>query len=313
MEALQTFFTQLFTELNNEDSIAVLFFLAISFLIGLFFGRISMRAKYRRANKALKQKESELISLQAEFDVLQKKYEESEARIKDLESEINQLKVNLAKAEDEKMKLQSQLLASADQFEKLKNENATNLSRIGELNNKIAALEAAKDIRKQDAGVKDEMGRIQNAYTETLNRLGKLEGKLNKLEVENSTLRSEVTSLKDLSSVAFVDVPLDDNGEPETQPSKEQLALEAKKNIQLVLGKKIPAAKAKDKDDLSALKGVGPFIEGKLNEIGIYTYEQVSKFDNEIIALVTDAIQYFPGRIKKDNWPGQAKKLLKKK
>ena len=63
---------------------------------------------------------------------------------------------------------------------------------------------------------------------------------------------------------------------------------------------------------MTEIKGIGPFIEGKLNEIGIYTFEQVSKFDKDFIELVTDAIQFFPGRIKRDNWVGQAKKLLKK-
>ena len=112
--------------------------------------------------------------------------------------------------------------------------------------------------------------------------------------------------------IAFVDVNLDEPEAAETQESKKEITLKAKKTIKSALGKTIPLAKAKEKNDLTAIKGVGPFIESKLNDIGIYTYEQVSKFDEDFILLVTDAIQFFPGRIKRDNWVGQAKKLLKK-
>ena len=69
-------------------------------------------------------------------------------------------------------------------------------------------------------------------------------------------------------------------------------------------------AKASDKDDLQAIKGVGPFIEEKLNALGIYTYEQISKMNSELEDTVNLAIEFFPGRVKRDQWAGQAKTLL---
>ncbi|WP_299157414.1 hypothetical protein [uncultured Tenacibaculum sp.] len=76
--------------------------------------------------------------------------------------------------------------------------------------------------------------------------------------------------------------------------------------------KTIGKAKEEDKDDLTKIKGVGSFIETKLNSIGIYTYEQISKLSFEDIETVTDLIQFFPGRIVRDDWKGQAKNLLNK-
>ena len=64
-----------------------------------------------------------------------------------------------------------------------------------------------------------------------------------------------------------------------------------------------------DKDDLKKISGVGPFIEKKLNAIGIYTFEQVSKFSDEDIKNVTDLIEFFPGRIIRDDWRGQSNVL----
>jgi len=66
------------------------------------------------------------------------------------------------------------------------------------------------------------------------------------------------------------------------------------------------------KDDLKLISGVGPFIEKKLNSIGIYTFDQISKFTKEDIDTVTDLIQFFPGRIERDNWKDQANKLNNK-
>ena len=69
-------------------------------------------------------------------------------------------------------------------------------------------------------------------------------------------------------------------------------------------------AEASDKDDLQAIKGVGPFIEEKLNTLGIYTYEQMSKMTSELEDTVNEAIEFFPGRVKRDQWVAQSKTLL---
>ena len=72
-------------------------------------------------------------------------------------------------------------------------------------------------------------------------------------------------------------------------------------------------ASASEKDDLKAIKGIGPFIEEKLNALGIYTFEQVSKMTAKIEEEVNVAIEFFPGRVKRDEWAKQAKKLHKDK
>jgi len=68
-------------------------------------------------------------------------------------------------------------------------------------------------------------------------------------------------------------------------------------------------ADASQKDDLKLISGIGPFIEEKLNGIGIYTFDQISKFKSEDIETVTLLIKFFPGRIERDKWTEQAEKL----
>jgi len=65
------------------------------------------------------------------------------------------------------------------------------------------------------------------------------------------------------------------------------------------------------KDDLTQIMGIGPYIEQKLNEIGICNYSQISKLKDSDIRIITELIDFFPGRIERDNWVGQAKALSK--
>ncbi|MEM7256507.1 MAG: 50S ribosomal protein L21 [Pseudomonadota bacterium] len=61
-------------------------------------------------------------------------------------------------------------------------------------------------------------------------------------------------------------------------------------------------------DDLKLISGVGPVLEEKLNELGIYHFWQIAKFEQKDIDLVNDAMA-FPGRIERDEWIDQAANL----
>ena len=64
------------------------------------------------------------------------------------------------------------------------------------------------------------------------------------------------------------------------------------------------------KDDLQVIKGIGPFIEEKLNALGITTYRQLANMTSKLETQVNEAIEFFPGRVKRDQWVAQAKILL---
>ena len=67
-----------------------------------------------------------------------------------------------------------------------------------------------------------------------------------------------------------------------------------------------------DADDLKKISGVGPVLEKKLNEIGIYKSEQVEGWSAENIAEFDDLLS-FKGRIDRENWIDQAKQLKEEK
>lgn len=64
-----------------------------------------------------------------------------------------------------------------------------------------------------------------------------------------------------------------------------------------------------ERDDLTLINGIGPYIEQKLNEIGIYNYDQIRKLTFSDIRVVNELIDFFPGRIERDEWVQQAQSL----
>lgn len=76
---------------------------------------------------------------------------------------------------------------------------------------------------------------------------------------------------------------------------------------------RIGLATVAEADDLKAIVGIGPFLERKLHSLGIYTFRQVANFTKEDIDKVNEIIEFFPGRIERDNWVGQSKVFYEQK
>ncbi|MGK0376752.1 hypothetical protein [Patiriisocius sp. Uisw_017] len=66
-------------------------------------------------------------------------------------------------------------------------------------------------------------------------------------------------------------------------------------------------ASINDKNQLTKIDGIGPYIEQKLNEIGIYNFKQISNLEIKDIRVLTTLIDFFPGRIERDDWVKQAR------
>ncbi|MEO9774592.1 NADH-quinone oxidoreductase subunit E [Roseibium sp.] len=61
-------------------------------------------------------------------------------------------------------------------------------------------------------------------------------------------------------------------------------------------------------DDLKKLKGVGPKLEGTLNELGFYHFDQIAGWGPQEVAWVDSRLK-FKGRIERDGWIEQARVL----
>ena len=70
-------------------------------------------------------------------------------------------------------------------------------------------------------------------------------------------------------------------------------------------------ASSSNKDDLKLIKGVGPKIEGMLNNLGIYKFSQIAAWSKSDIEEISSKLGSFKDRITRDDWVKKARKLDK--
>jgi predicted flap endonuclease-1-like 5' DNA nuclease len=72
-------------------------------------------------------------------------------------------------------------------------------------------------------------------------------------------------------------------------------------------------AQTAESDDLKLINGIGPVLEGKLRAAGIQRYAQIAALTDADIEQLEAAVIHLSGRIRRDDWIGQARALHTKK
>jgi predicted flap endonuclease-1-like 5' DNA nuclease len=62
-------------------------------------------------------------------------------------------------------------------------------------------------------------------------------------------------------------------------------------------------------DDLKRIKGVGPKLETTLGSLGVTSFSQIAAWDDDEIDRIDAQLGAFAGRIRRDDWPEQARYL----
>ena len=126
------------------------------------------------------------------------------------------------------------------------------------------------------------------------------------------TMEDEFVSKEAVSSDALVDKEPKKKVSTSTSKKSALKLSESERTERLNIIKSTMGDAGGAKDDLKLISGVGPKYESTLNEIGIYTFNQVSKMTPEAIKAVEEITNYFPGRIERDDWISQANNLKNK-
>ena len=92
--------------------------------------------------------------------------------------------------------------------------------------------------------------------------------------------------------------------------SKQKVIQRIASRIHQVNFHRIGRAMESESDDLKKIFGIGPFIEEKLQSIQIHTFRQIANFTEEDERILNEILEFFPGRIERDEWVKQAKELL---
>jgi len=86
-----------------------------------------------------------------------------------------------------------------------------------------------------------------------------------------------------------------------------QLALHAK-NTPANVRKGGPAA-PEQVNDLKIIKGIGAVIEQQLLQLGIFSFAQISRWDDDAVIAHARKLSISPGKIFQEDWVGQARHL----
>ena len=57
-----------------------------------------------------------------------------------------------------------------------------------------------------------------------------------------------------------------------------------------------------ERDDLKKIYGIGPVLEKRLNDLGVYFFREIALWTKEDIVRFEEHLKEFPDRIERDNW-----------
>lgn len=324
---LSTFFNQF----NSEDSIFILLFMLIAFFFGLLIGYLLRTQRVIALKRELKDKKKELDDKQAEIEALKEELALKEADVKRAGFAVQEAEARAERLEEEKANLHKQIYEVNQELESLKSSNQSYEATIAKLQQRLSDIEAnnqalSTTIEQEDHGT-NELAEMQSVYNATRSRLLSLEERMDKLARENEELRKSIEGVASQSqAVPSSEAPISstpiakERGIASVHPMPglpDAELIEEEPDTIFMQDKPILADKIvldeQEKDDLSRIDGIGPFLESKLNEVGVFTYEEISTWDSSRIAAITEAIGHFKGRIEKDDWVGQAAQLALEK
>jgi len=192
---------------------------------------------------------------------------------------------NLLQSDNEELKNQVSLW-----HDKHQQEISACHQRLSEANSEKENLQTRlNELEVSLAQTRQEFLLVKTQHQQLENESGTLRYKTKQLEFQNQELEETQTKLQ--SEIASL------------QSAKHERSLSDHPFVR--------PTEPDEKDDLTKIKGIGPFIEKRLNMIGIYTFQQLGDLTPELIDRVGAAIEFFPHRIVRDNWVGQARSFVK--
>lgn len=313
-EAMDFDFNQLFERFNTPESYTILTIMLIAFLFGLIVGLLLRGGRVRRLRRRQEELEKEIDAKDRELaerqDALATAHETISARekvIAELEKELQEALDRIQLMEQKKAHLYREISDINSEVEKLQATNQSYLTTIDDLNNQIVGLKtrneqmaAALEGQTEPPVLtekREETTEVDNTFR---NRLEMIERKMLQIESENISLKQELDELRDAAAGYSRSSEIMSAAAPETESG-------------VLLESPLPpdaiGTAEGERDDLTMIKGIGSFIAKKLNELNIFTFRQISRWDNRQIKEITAQLEYFEGRIEKDDWVGQAQRL----
>lgn len=327
----------------TDDLGVALFMMIIAALLGGLLVWLWFRNRYARLEDRNNQLAGEASDLRSRFGALEDQHKLADQKARDCVGQLDPIRANLsvkekalATAEASIGDLQKQIAELTPfkvEFEDLQHRYDTLEDSVRELQGKVSAKKVEKVVPTGDsAKLAEELARekaVRLSQAEQLDGLRPFRQKYEDLKAKFDALsaKTPVAPVKPAeapvsrSLVSEQPAAPAPKAEPTPAPAKPKKKKESQEETlariqdraKEINFDRIGVATASDKDDLKIVKGIGPFLEKKLNSIGIYTFRQIAAFTPEDEDKVNEVIEFFPGRIRRDNWSSQAEVLHKEK
>ncbi len=304
------------------------------------------KIKFHSTQEQLKDTEISYLKVKKEKEQIFEKLSTSEnpsANMMEWENNYKELKLKFLALTKEKKELEEELTSNEKQD---KNESSSLLSKLSEevvilkrenklLSNQIKEKEQNPKLSKDKLSVlariksrnkQVDFGRIGKTNPRSKDNLKELKGlgalieqKFHAIGINSFAQLANFNEYDQKLFNFFLELP---QGKIESEKwvvqakaligieeASDEVLERISRNIDKINFDRIGAASPSHKDNLQAIVGIGPFIEEKLNAIGIFHLEQLAKLSDEDIEEINSIIELAPGHINSDDWVGQARRM----
>ena len=237
---------------------------------------------------------------------------DSEEDIEQLEAEMKKLEAQMAKKKEEleasKKEAQLEELALEKEEEEIQRElqsmEASEAVQQAEQEVERARAEAEEANKKAEAEEAEaEEARLIAEMEEEEAKEAKADAAAAKRKLADAILKAEIAG-KDVQGITS-----------EAEDEKRELLILERvgKRRDSIDWKKIGEFGGSSSDDLTLINGIDEFTQKKLNSLGVFSYEQLSRMDSTTAKNVNDALEMLPGKVIEMDWTKQAITMLELK
>jgi predicted flap endonuclease-1-like 5' DNA nuclease len=255
----------------------------------------------RAVRNALERIEQEKNTLARLYTHLKHQHDLREADFKRVSLELGTMRQQVQQFEND----QARRLAQDQSFAGRAERAEANAAQYAQ---KVAALDLLnQNLRARNAELTTQLNRLQEEldawqviyadFQRIQQKMAALEQSATSLEAERSQLLRELEAAR----IEIENLQLEQIQQKTQQPKRQTTAQADRKG-----GRAAP----EHTDDLKIINGISPFAEQQLYALGIYTFDQISNWDDTAIVAFAKALGISPGKIYQEDWVGQARHLV---
>lgn len=263
-------------------------------MAGVVFGWSLRGGTYEKeVREALSRMEQEKNTLARLYIHVKHQHDLREADFRRASLEVEKLRSLVQALEEERASLLPEAPINAARLAAAENaaaQYAQKVTALEVLTNSLRAQNAA--LSAQLVELQKDMGdwdTLYRGFKHTQERLAAFEQKAMALEQERNALQAQLA---------------------QARAEMEQLQAELLQRAETpkARGSRKGGVAAPQLDNLNNIKGMGPFVE-RLLSMGITTFSQIGRWDDDAIIAVAKTLDISPGKIFRDDWVGQAQRL----